>query len=132
MRNFAYICANFNFSFMEKTKLQEVRTQKGFTQRQIADLLCMDVANYNRREKGAVKPSISEWEKLAKILETPLEDIYEESENQVVICNNTASVNYQGTTTIHPVPEFLLATQQKYIEKLEAEIAELRELLGKK
>ena len=117
---------------MEKLKLQEIRTQKGFTQRQIADLLCMDVANYNRREKGAVKTSISEWEKLAKILETPIEEIYEEPENQVFINNDNASGNYQGTTNIYSVPEFLLATQQKYIEKLEKENAELKALLSGK
>ena len=117
---------------MEKFKLKQTRERKGFTQQQIADLLSMDVANYNRREKGAVKTSISEWEKLAKILETPIDEIHEDAEHQVFINNDNASVNYQGTTNIHSVPEFLLATQQKYIEKLEAENVELRELLENK
>jgi len=117
---------------MEKLKLQEMHVRKGFTQRQIADLLCMDVANYNRREKGAVKMSISEWEKLAKTFEAPLEEIYEESESQVFINKDNASVSYQGTNNIYSVPEFLLVNQQKYIERLEAENAELKELLEKK
>jgi hypothetical protein len=31
--------------------------------------------------------------------------------------------NYQGITHIYSVPEFLLETQQKYIRRLEEEIA---------
>ena len=116
---------------MEKLKLQETRNRKGFTQSQIADLLCMDVANYHRREKGAAKIPFSQWEQLAKILEVPLEDIYEGDDGQVVICNNSASVNYQGSNNTCSVPDFLLATQQKYIQKLEEEIAELKALLKK-
>ena len=118
---------------MEKLKLQEIRTRKGFTQSQMADLLCMDVANYNRREKGAVKISISQWEKLAKILETPIEEIYEADESLVFINKDSVSVNYQGTNNHYSVvPEFLLETQQKYIQKLEKENAELKALLEKK
>jgi transcriptional regulator with XRE-family HTH domain len=117
---------------MEKIRLLEARKAKGFSQNQIAEKLCMDVSNYSRRENGQIRINVSEWEKLSKILDVPLNDIYETDEKQVFICRDNASNNYQGTNHIYSVPEFLLETQQKYIRKLEEEIAELKVLLGKK
>lgn len=40
---------------MEKLKLIASRKSNGFSQEHMAKLLCMDVSNYNRREKGLVK-----------------------------------------------------------------------------
>jgi transcriptional regulator with XRE-family HTH domain len=117
---------------MEKIKLLEVRKSKGFSQHQIAEKLYMDVSSYNRRENGQVKINITEWEKLAKILDVPLNEIYESEENQMFICRDNASGNYQGTNNIYAVPESLLETQQKYIKKLEEEIAELKRVLQEK
>ena len=110
---------------MEKNRLLEARKSKGFSQLQVAEKLCMDSSSYSRREKGQIKIHITEWEKLAKILEVPLHDIFEPDENQFFICNDNASGNYQGTNHIYSVPEFLLESQQKYIKKLEEEIAAL-------
>jgi ribosome-binding protein aMBF1 (putative translation factor) len=100
---------------MEKIKLLEMRKAKGYSQSQIAEKLFMDVSNYHRRESGQVKMNISEWEKIAKILDVPLHEIYESEENQMFVCRDSASGNYQGTNNIYSVPESLLATQQKYI-----------------
>ena len=117
---------------MEKIKLLEVRKSKGLSQDQIAKQLYMDVSSYNRREQGQMKINIMEWEKLAKILNVPLDEIYESEEGLLFICKDNASGNYQGTNNLYAVPEFLLETQQKYIKKLEIEIAELKALLEKK
>ena len=54
---------------MEKNKLIERRKAKSLSQNMIAEKLCMDVSNYNRRERGQVKISLKEWEKLAEILQ---------------------------------------------------------------
>ena len=116
---------------MEKVKLLEMRKSKGFSQQQIAEKLFMDVSNYNRRESGLSKITISEWEKLAKILEVPLNEIYETDEKQFFICKDSASQNYQGTNNIYAVPESLLENQQKYISKLEEENAALKLQLEK-
>jgi len=116
---------------MEKVKLLETRKSKGFSQSQIAEKLFMDVSNYNRRENGQVRISILEWEKIAKILGVALSEIYETDENQMFICKDSASGNYQGTNNIYSVPESLLDTQQKYIRKLELEINELKSLIIK-
>jgi transcriptional regulator with XRE-family HTH domain len=115
---------------MEKIKLLEARKNRGYSQNQMAEFLFMDISSYNRREKGQMKISVPEWEKLSEILKVPLEAIYESEDSQVFICKDNATVNYQGNNTIYSVPEFLLESQQKYIKKLEEEIAQLRAMLN--
>jgi transcriptional regulator with XRE-family HTH domain len=112
---------------MEKIKLIECRKAKGLSQKIVAETLCMDVSNYNRRERGTVKITMREWEKLADILHISIEDIYESNENQSFIYRNGSTVHhYQGTNNIDSMPEYLLETQRKYIEKLEKEILVLQ------
>ncbi|WP_369073484.1 hypothetical protein [Chryseobacterium oncorhynchi] len=41
-----------------------------------------DVSNDSRKESGTVKIIQSEWDKLAKFLEVPVEEIYEEEEEK--------------------------------------------------
>ena len=84
----------------------------------------MNVSNYNRREKGQIKISLIEWEKLAEIFDVPIEDIYEADDNPVFINKDNATFHYQNN--IYTVPEYLLETQRKYIKILEEEIRELR------
>lgn len=115
---------------MEKVKLIEARKAKNYSQNKMAEELCMDVSNYNRREKGQSKISHPEWEKLSKILDVPIEDIYESEETTVFICKDSANGNYQGTNHIYSVPEYLLESQRKYISKLEEEIENLKKLLA--
>lgn len=62
---------------MIKEKLRKVRTDKGFSQKQIASILPTDVSNYNRKELGEVKITKQEWEKISEFLNVPLEEIYE-------------------------------------------------------
>ena len=114
---------------MEKTKLIEKRKAKGFTQSEMANKLAMNVSTYNRRENGQVKIPTPQWETLAKILGVSIEEIYEPDENQIFICRDSATGNYQGTNNIYPIPEYLLETQRKYIERLEIEIQELKNKL---
>ena len=110
---------------MEKNRLIERRKAKGYSQSVIAEKLGMDVSNYTRREKGQVKISLREWEKLADILQEPVENIYESDETQIFICRDSSTVQYQGTNHIYSIPEYLLDTQRKYIEMLENKISEL-------
>ena len=116
---------------MEKVRLIKKRKESEISQKMIAERLCMDVSCYNRREKGQIKISLQEWERLAEILEVPLEEIYESDDSQVFICKDNATGNYQGTNNIYSVPEHLLETQRKYIAILENEIAELKRKTGR-
>lgn len=63
---------------MIKQKLIDRRVYKGYTQKEVADMLCINVANYNRREKGLTKISNLQWQKLATFLEIPISEIYED------------------------------------------------------
>ncbi len=97
----------------------------------MAEMLNIDESNYCRRERGQSKIIISEWEKLSKILDVPINEIFESEEQQFFVCKNNASGNYQGNNTIYYAPEFLIETQQKYIAKLEEEILQLKKELEK-
>ena len=112
---------------MGKLKLTEKRKARGLSQEEIADSLHMDVSNYSRRENGVTKIHIYEWEKLAGLLDTTVEEIYESDENKVFICKDNSTGNYQGTNIIYSIPEYLLETQRKYIEKLENENREVQQ-----
>lgn len=111
---------------MEKTKLSDLRKNKGYSQQHIADKLCMDVSNYNRREKGQIKISNLEWEKLSKLLEVSVEDIYETEDAMIFICKDQAVGVVNGTNNVYKIPEYFLDNQRKYIEKLEEENANLK------
>lgn len=120
---------------MEKEKLRRVRKQKGFTQQQIADIIATDVSNYSRKEGGSVKIIHEEWNKIAKFLEVPLEDIFEEEEATVVI-NNENNVtgdnseiysSMRDTNNSYNIPNSVIDNLQKYIAMLEEEIKRLKE-----
>ncbi|CAM2885909.1 transcriptional regulator [Chryseobacterium flavum] len=70
---------------MQKEKLRNTRKLKGYTQQQIADIIATDVSNYSRKESGEVKIIRDEWDKIARFLKVPLEEIYEEEESAVVV-----------------------------------------------
>ncbi|KFF21326.1 helix-turn-helix transcriptional regulator [Chryseobacterium sp. JM1] len=123
---------------MEKEKLRRVRKQKGFTQQQIADILATDVSNYSRKESGGVKIIKEEWEKIAKFLDVPLEDIYQEEEATMIINNEYNTVNDQAgfynlngnNTNNYNIPNSVIDNLQDYIALLKEEIEKLKE--GKK
>lgn len=116
---------------MEKTKLIETRKRKGLSQQIVAEKLCMDVSNYNRREKGLVRITAPEWEKLAHLMQVPVEDIFETEEPTFIICKDQSVGINNGTNNVYTIPEFLLESQRKYIAKLEEENAQLKEALKK-
>jgi len=104
---------------MKKQKLIQARKQKGITQRELAELLCMGVSNYSRKEKGILSMRNEEWEKLAQHLGIPIEKIYEEEQQRFIICKDQAvgiGVN-NGTNNVYTIPEFILDSQRKYIQK---------------
>ena len=86
--------------------------------------MCVDVSNYNRREKGQAKISAEEWQKLSKILEVPLEDIFEAEESQVFIFNDQSTGNVNSVVN-YTIPLSMWKKKKKYIGILEKEIAEM-------
>lgn len=120
-----------NFTEMEKTKLIEARKRRNISQERMADILSMDVSNYNRREKGTAKISLSEWQKIAEVLEVPFEEVYENEESLVFIFNDNSTGNGIVNTNNYNIPLSLWESQKKYIDKLEAEIETLKAEIAK-
>jgi len=119
----------------KKVKLIEKREERGLTQKDMAERLNMAVSGYTKRENGQTKISISNWVKAAKILNCPIEDIYEEDEKQsfTIKDNATGKCCANNINTIQIIElEDVMETYKKYIKKLEEENAELKRLLKKK
>ena len=119
---------------MQKEKLRNVRKRKGFTQQQVAEYIATDVSNYSRKESGDVKIFHDEWDKIARFLEVPVEEIYEEEEAKQInhFENNTNSNNIGNVSGNYycNVPEFLLESQRELIEMLKKENQRLPEELN--
>ncbi|MDO3424823.1 helix-turn-helix transcriptional regulator [Chryseobacterium sp. APV1] len=120
-----------NFTEIEKTKLIEARKRRNISQERMADILSMDVSNYNRREKGTAKISLSEWQKIAEVLEVPFEEVYENEESLVFIFNDNSTGNGIVNTNNYNIPLSLWESQKKYIDKLEEEIEALKAEIAK-
>lgn len=113
---------------MIKTKLITAR-KKLYTQEKMANLLHMSQSQYHRREKGDIKISDEEWERIAKVLDTTVEDIKEDDYSQQVINNyDNQSGNYVGSNNyFYNIPDFVLDNQQDYINLLKEKIQKLEE-----
>ncbi|WP_288447305.1 helix-turn-helix transcriptional regulator [uncultured Chryseobacterium sp.] len=121
---------------MQKEKLRNTRKRKGFTQQQVADYIATDVSNYSRKESGDVKIYPDEWNKIARFLEVPLEEIYESEEvTQINNFDNITSSNSFGVNNgilNFNIPEYILETQKDLIELLKKENKRLEEELLKR
>ena len=124
--NFAKILYAMNMQNRTKHRLIEARKKTGYSQEYISGILGMDVSSYSRRENGQIKISYREWQKLSEILDSPLEDIYESDDGMTLIFNDNSSGN-GNIVTNYTIPQSMLDTQRKYVEKLEEEIRNLKE-----
>lgn len=118
---------------MQKEKLRTIRKQKGYTQQQIADIIATDVSNYSRKESGDVKIFKEEWDKIARFLDLPVEEIYEEDEVKTIIQNPVFN-DSPGSYAMGSVTNFnneislsIIKNLQEYIELLKNEVKKLKE-----
>lgn len=132
--NLIFFCKFVKTSDMQKEKLRTVRKMKGFTQQQMAEVIPTDVSNYSRKESGGVSITQTEWQKLAKFLDVPVDEIYEEEEATIIIenpvfsdntgvnvGNNNATANISNELSIE-----IIKTMQEYIGLLKEEINRLK------
>lgn len=101
---------------MRKVKLKNIRISKGVSQDQMAEVICKDKSAYCRREKGEVRISMDEWEKMSKFLNVPLEDIFESEEESI-------------TDENYLIPMAFVEHLHDYIRMLKQEITQLKEQL---
>ncbi|MCC3213657.1 helix-turn-helix domain-containing protein [Chryseobacterium sp. X308] len=113
---------------MIKNKLIKARKDKEYTQESMAKILHMTQSQYHRREKGEIKISNEEWERIAEALNTSVEDIKEDDAANIHQVNNYDNIsgNYSASNNyFYNIPEFLFQNQQEYINLLKKEIQEL-------
>lgn len=114
---------------MIKSKLIAIRTQKGFSQEKLADLIGMGQSSYSRREKGLVPITEHEWIKIAKQLGVDIETIYEKERNYFAALDE--SNNRSNLHNPNQFPDNILETIQKYVAKLEEENQQLKNQIKK-
>lgn len=64
---------------MKRNKLIAIRKSKKISQADIATYLKISQTQYQKRETGKIKISDSEWRRIAELLGTTVEDIYEDA-----------------------------------------------------
>ena len=113
---------------MVKEKLIKARKAK-YTQEHMAKILHMTQSQYQRREKGEIRISDEEWERMAKALDTTVEDIKEDDStmHQINNYNNQAGSYSTSNNYFYNITDFVLENQQDYINLLKQEIQELKE-----
>ena len=115
---------------MIKQKLINKRMERNISQEDFSSLLGITQSQYSRRENGITKISKKEWDKMAKILDTNLETIYEPEDGIYIINNENANGNYSGSQNhFHQIPDYVLETMRKYIQQLEEDNKDLKEKL---
>lgn len=97
-----------------------------YTQESIAKILHMTQSQYQRRETGEIKISDEEWERIAKALNTIVEEI-KEDHLSLIHNHDTVSNNYLENNQLYNIPDFILKNQSEYIALLKEEIEELKE-----
>lgn len=114
---------------MVKENLIRVRKQKKFSQQDIAEHLNISQTQYQRKEKGEAGITDGEWERIAKLLDVEVENIKENSEAPNIMNNfDNSSGNFgNNTNNYYNVPDFLLQSQQEYIDLLKSENQRLKE-----
>jgi transcriptional regulator with XRE-family HTH domain len=107
---------------MVKQKLIDKRKAQKLSQENMAFYLGINQSQYSRREKGISKISKTEWHKLAEILKTPLNDIYESEDD--IYSNSKIDSLFSDTFNKQSLE---VMTMTKHIQKLEIENKSLKE-----
>ncbi len=112
---------------MEKLKI--LRKQRGYTQEYMSKIISTDVSNYSRKESGDIRIYDDEWEKLAKALDVPVEDIKEEKPSSIVQNNDNLTFNdNSGNYNYYcSIPNHILDNLNDYITLLKKQNEALEE-----
>lgn len=112
-------------------KLKNIRKQRGYTQEYMSKITSTDVSNYCRKESGEVKIYDDEWEKLAKALDIPVEEIKEEKPISIVHNNHDNTTFNDNARSyfnhFHSIPDSIIENLQNYIKVLEEQVKVLKE-----
>jgi len=111
-------------------KLKKARINKNFTQEYLAEVLNVSQKTYSNFENDKSKPAFSQVENIAKVLDVSVLDFLtgdsitvNQNNNDVAIAQNYATIN---------ASEKLIEQYEQRLKDKDAEIAFLKQLLGKK
>jgi len=80
-------------------KLRELRTRKGWTQENVAEMLEMSVSNYSNIEKGKTQVTVPKLAQMAQKLDYDLIELMPLGKNVVYIQENNGNLN--GSYIVH-------------------------------
>ena len=110
---------------MKKKKLLEARLKSGLSQEELAELIGLAQPNYCRRESGTTKITKIEWSNLAKVLNTTLDEIYEQEDSVDNLRVNNIQKDFAVAASENNVA-LLIETMKKNILFLEAELKKIK------
>ena len=114
-------------------QLIEKRKQKGFTQEELAKLVCMEQTTYSRKERGLSPMSESDWKNIAVALGVEIDEIKDDSQalSQGQIVNPTIKDNGVciGVQYVN-VPKEIMDSLLRYNKFLEDELLRARNNTG--
>lgn len=110
---------------MRQEKLINMRKTRGFSQVQMAQLVAMEQTTYSRKEIGKSNITDAEWNKFAKVLNVPVEEI-KDLERSLAMKNNNWDFN-NNAARIQYMPENVFDVIMKYNGRLEEENEHLRQ-----
>lgn len=112
---------------MKYVKLMNARKSRGYTQSQMAELVAMEQTTYSRKEIGKSSITDDEWNKFAKVLKIPVEDIKEvKAATNINNSNWSLNDNSIGIQYVN-IPQNVFEIIIKYNAKLEQEINTLNQ-----
>jgi transcriptional regulator with XRE-family HTH domain len=108
-------------------KLKKIRTEKGMSQEKMAKILSTDISSYSRKENGKTKIHDDEWEKIAKALDVPVEDLKGKVAEGIVHNNNSTFNDNSGNyNQYYTIPNSIIENLQDYINLLKEENQSLK------
>jgi transcriptional regulator with XRE-family HTH domain len=106
-------------------KLKEARILKGYSQEKFSKEIAMEQTTYSRKERGRSVITDEEWERFAKALNIPKDEIIDEKPLTINNENCTFKDSFFNTQYIN-LPEKVLDIVMKYNSKLEEENTSLK------
>ncbi|MCY0978726.1 helix-turn-helix domain-containing protein [Chryseobacterium wangxinyae] len=105
-------------------KIKKYRTEKGFTQLDMAVMLDVSENTYRKIENNASSPDIVTIDKIAKFLEKGFTDLLPD---ECINITNTDNKGGNNGYIINKLPEKLIEQYEERIKELKDQVQELKE-----
>ena len=108
-------------------KLKSLRKQKGWSQEQVADYLCVSQSAYARMESGESNSWANHLEKISEIFEIEIAELFKQEK---VVINNNQQGGVGYAETINQLSEKLIEQFEERIKEKDEIIKELKETIS--